>query len=255
LATPAYAAYPGKNGRIASEGTTYPSPYRGPRFVIWHFKPDGSDPRRIGPGKDYNPDADNENVLEHPEYSPSGKRIAFTGEVWDEGGQDIWVAQTDGSHWRRVTTHPASDAMPTWSPNGKRMAFVSSWHPRLEEPVDRYDLWTIRLDGSGLRRLTSDHLEEWSLDWAPDGSRLLYIRQYNGNELVSAARDGSDVQVIVTGVTAGAAYSPNGRWILYRDEYSNLVRARPDGTNPSVIEVQKEGLSVGVYPSWQPLTA
>ena len=64
-----------------------------------------------------------------PAVSPDGPQVAYTVTTYDveenRGNADIWIVPTAGGTPRRVTTNPASDSGPVWSPDGTRLAFVS----------------------------------------------------------------------------------------------------------------------------------
>ena len=68
--------------------------------------------------------------VERPQFSPDRKRIAFVvGESFLEKGKtnaDIYVMNADGSNIRRLTSDPATDNAPRWSPDGKSLLFVSN---------------------------------------------------------------------------------------------------------------------------------
>lgn len=113
-------------------------------------------------------------------WSPDGRRIAFT----DETG--LWTIGPDGQDPVHVATMPA--AQPSWSPTGGRIAFVGTrTFPELTSrfgPAMRQDLYTVRLDGSDLRRLTGPVDDRYSglptgssPIWWPDGSRLFFLSQ------------------------------------------------------------------------------
>jgi Tol biopolymer transport system component len=61
--------------------------------------------------------------------SPDGGQVAYTVTSYDmeenRGNADIWVMPAGGGPARRLTTSKASDGAPAWSPDGRRLAFVS----------------------------------------------------------------------------------------------------------------------------------
>jgi len=59
-----------------------------------------------------------------PVYSPDGKQVLFTRELNGNKTSDIWLVNIDGSNPHRVTTNPAREMDPTWSPDGNWFAFV-----------------------------------------------------------------------------------------------------------------------------------
>ncbi|MFZ8387983.1 hypothetical protein ACO1MC_14375, partial [Staphylococcus aureus] len=60
---------------------------------------------------------------------------------------DLWLADRDGSHPRRLTSHAASEFAPRFSPDGRRIAFSASYDGNT-------DVYVIGLDGGQPRRLT-----------------------------------------------------------------------------------------------------
>lgn len=86
-------------------------------------------------------------------WSPDGRKILFLRSNWvgaDVSG-DVYVMNADGTGERNLTrsvTQPfATDTAPAWSPDGRKIVFVSS-RTRTGE------VYTVNTDGSGLRKLT-----------------------------------------------------------------------------------------------------
>lgn len=96
-----------------------------------------------------------------PDISPDGKHIAFSYLG------DIWVVETIGGTARAVTSHPAHDIFPVFSPDGRSLAFSSNRH-------GSYDIYTVPVQGGRPKRLTVDSSSEMVCGWSPDGKSILY---------------------------------------------------------------------------------
>jgi len=102
-------------------------------------------------------------------------RIVFSaGHPYEE---DIYVINADGTGEMRVTTDPAADFDPTWSPNGERIAYRHQTGPGDERTTDIY---VISVDGSGETNLTrTDGVLDWGPAWSPDGSLIAWNSDRN----------------------------------------------------------------------------
>lgn len=98
-------------------------------------------------------------------WSPDGALIAFDQSNADSDNADgifqLWVIRPDGSGLRQVTTIPRGGSSPSWSPDGRRLAFLAEGAGRKKYVA------TIGLDGSGLKRLTRDEYHLGAPDWGP----------------------------------------------------------------------------------------
>jgi TolB protein len=117
-------------------------------------------------------------------WSPDGTTIAFsrlesTSRPLREA--TIYLADADGSQLRSLGPHGLSAA---WSPDGTRLAFVSFDDanappcPAASCPPSG-ELYVVRVDGSGLRRLTSSKADDEHPSWSPDGSRIAFASGFD----------------------------------------------------------------------------
>lgn len=84
------------------------------------------------------------------------------------GAGDIRIMRTDAADDRAVTTGPATEFEPAFSPDGKLIAFSSD---RADIRAGRTDIWVVRRDGTGMRRVTTG-LNARGPAWSPDGKRI-----------------------------------------------------------------------------------
>ena len=150
-----------------------------------------------------------------PDWSPDGRRLVFVRDQVD-GGSALWIVGADGAGLRSLTRgRRAFDMHPSWSPRGDRIAFDRDWG---EEQEDHRDVYTIRADGTGLRRLTKGG---WNLTpaWSPRATTIAWGRSWRGNEQIWIMRaDGKRKRRVTPGFANGDAdptFSPDARRIAY----------------------------------------
>lgn len=106
-----------------------------------------------------------------PHIAPDGRRVAFTVSVPDvEANRNrthIWLSNPRGGDLRQLTAGEGSDFHPRWSPDGSRIAFVST---RDGSP----QIWTIPVDGGEARRVTELSTGAHDPVWSPCGRFLLF---------------------------------------------------------------------------------
>jgi Tol biopolymer transport system component len=109
----------------------------------------------------------------HPVWSPDGRYIAYDRCLNCEAGgrnHEIFVFDLKADTTRRLTHHPGGDRLPTWNPDGEKIAFVSDKdHPgKLDS-----DLYIMNADGTGLQRLTESG--DASIPaWSPGGEKIAF---------------------------------------------------------------------------------
>ena len=112
-------------------------------------------------------------TLEAAPAAPTG-HIVF--ESNRDGQLEIYRMNADGSAQTRLTNNPATDDVPSISPDGTKVAFSS-------DREGSSDIYVMNIDGTGLTRLTSDAGIELQPAWSPDGTKIAYhgssIEQYD----------------------------------------------------------------------------
>src|SRR5262249_28474951 len=103
-----------------------------------------------------------EAVFQGPELSPDGRFVAFGRTA------DIWVLDIEHARTDRLTSHPADDENPRWSPDGKRIAFDSA----RDGPANIY-VRMVNAVGDDTLLLKSETAKTVS-DWTRDGKYLVY---------------------------------------------------------------------------------
>ena len=183
-----------------------------------------------------------------PSWAPSGAKIAFL--TTGERGTDIYVINTDGTGRTNLTGYPASYLGLAWSPDGAKIAFatdrdihgsVSSQVPetqsedkKLPQPkAIESDIYVMNADGTGQTRLTFDQAVDGSPTWSPDGSRIAFQSDRDGNhEIYVVSVDGADLIRLTDNTQADVlpAWSPDGRYIAFAAFTDTEFQSEFDGS-------------------------
>jgi TolB protein len=182
-------------------------------------------------------------------YSPNGKRIAYSYADAD-GDTQVWTANADGSQARKLTSTPFFiNTSPTWSPDGKRIAFISN---RGGSP----QIYVTSVDGGDVRRLTFQGNYNQEPSWSPRGDLIVFTArdERNAFDLFTVNVDSGKIKRLTQdqGNNQEAVFSPNGRMIMFtsnRAGGTKLYVMTPDGNNQLPLPIEKGEYST---PDWGP---
>lgn len=206
-----------------------------------------------------------------PVWSPDGRWIAFAANP--EGQSEIFVIAADGTGLRRVTDHPGDDSHPHWSADGMRIFFNSArGTPDLTAPwaSQWHDIYSMRPDGSDIRRHTNCRSVCTYGSPSPDGRRIVFRKTIDGpgmswdltlgsrnSEVFVADLDGSNERNLSRSAAFDGwpRWSPDGSLVVFASN-----RAGPAGTGQiflasvdgGTITQVTRGRWSHVQPAWSP---
>jgi Tol biopolymer transport system component len=186
-----------------------------PDEEIWVMEPDGTHQRKL---------TDGNNLL----WSPNGRTIAFRAE----SGR-LSTIDADGTALRTLTLE-GIDGRPSWSPDGKQLAY-SVFHK---------GLFVVPASGGTPRQIT--HGKDGDPDWSPNGRKIVFDRYFfrpdeNGDAIFVVNADGSGLHQLTSELGQRLpVWSPGGKKIAYLgwDEAAQVDGLRimdADGSNRTLV--------------------
>jgi len=184
---------------------------------------------------------------------PNGDWLAFTASK--NNNSDIYILDVDAAlqgggstATQRLTTDPATDFDPTWSPDGTRIAFRS-------QRGGNDEIYVMNSDGSCQVNLTNDPADDWSPAWSPDGKRIAFAHFFEGKQYSDIAIinvDGSGLQRLTTAHGEYPAWSPDGTRIAFasaRDGNYEIYVMNADGSEQTRLT---NNPAYDMSPAWSP---
>lgn len=207
----------------------------------------GGEPRDITPGnRDAVPTSTTFSAGIDYGFSPDGKEIAYTAtpvpvreESWSTN-HDVYTVSVTGGPPNLITTNPAADGYPRYSPDGKYIAYRAQATPGFE--ADRWQLMLYDRTSGQTRSLTAnfDAVVKTPV-WSPDSKRLYFEAHEKGNEpIFTVSVAGSDVKRIFDrNVNTNLGITPDGKNLVFTHTSAvrpiEVYRASVDGKNTAQI--------------------
>ena len=145
-------------------------------------------------------------LLRRPTVSKDHLAFVYAG--------DIWVSDRDGQHPVRLTTHPASEFAPYFSPDGKWIAFSAAYDQNV-------DVYVVPVEGGQPRRLTWHPAPDFVTGWSPDSKRVLFVspREVDNSrsgQLYEVPLEGGYERKVMKAVAVEGTWSADGKRLAYR---------------------------------------
>ena len=188
-----------------------------------------------------------------PRVSPDGTHVVV--RILDRGNAEVWIWDLARKAFRQLTFSPGMDGLPLWTPDGRRIIFMSARAGAL-------NLYSQAVDGGTVDRLTTSAIPQWPTSITRDGTRLFGFevgpnttRDVFLVQLSNPTRFGpipSPAEPLAQKLFHGtfAEISPDGRFLAYQSEESRPfeVHVRPfPQVDSDRWQVSTQG---GTRPAW-----
>lgn len=111
-------------------------------------------------------------IVEDPQFSPDGTRVAFTvTEPWkaDKQTRHVWLYDLTAKQLHQLTFSQKSESFPRWSPDGKRLAFLS------DREGEHQQIYVLAMEGGEASAVTKGKASVSAFCWSPDGKAIAYL--------------------------------------------------------------------------------
>jgi Tol biopolymer transport system component len=196
-----------------------------------------------------------------PAFSPDKRKIVFVRELPSPDPanaiQDIYIVNADGTGETNLTRSAQNETEPAFSPDGRRIVFEREVGGPAGHEIGNHEIFTMNVDGSDVRRLTTTPEAEQHPSFSPDGSRIVFDTAFHAppsvrGSIYSMRTDGSDRRTLTASRTDRhglPSFAPDGTKIVFTASEDIWVM-NPDGSDQRRLTGHP---APDIQPSWQPL--
>jgi len=198
-----------------------------------------------------------------PAVSPNGRLLAYASakdsprDSARKGRSDIFLMNLSTEKKTQLTKRASAELSPTWSPDGRELAFTS-------DQTGRPQIYIMRADGKKIRRLTFDGRYNAAPAWSPRGDWIAYVCRLPGYglKLCRISVDGKRRVQITRGprseIDDSPSWAPDGRHLVF-----SSTRGKGSNRQTHIYMIQYDGTGLeqltkgGIHhssPAWSPLS-
>jgi Tol biopolymer transport system component len=182
--------------------------------------------------------------------------IVFVADQFATGDYEIYTMKPDGSGMTQLTDTSGVNTTPTWSADGKKIAFLST------RDGGNPEIYVMNADGSDQMRLTTTAGSENTISWSADGKKIAFMSDEvtvdnptGDTEIFVMNADGSDVTQLTSNSIpdASSSYSPDGTKIAFDRDVngpSEIWTMNADGSGQT--QITSNPGTQDVSPKWSP---
>ena len=188
--------------------------------------------------------------IEFVDVSRDGERLLLTSDR--SGNVHIHVVPAGGGEVRPLSSDPAPDWAPRWSPDQREMVFYSN-------RTGNREIWTMPVESGPAHQVTNDPAADLLPTWSPDGRQIAFVSaRSEAVELWTVPREGGRArQLTYTGkdptrgvVPSASDWSPDGRWVVFLSIGMDQRLWRIAAAGHAAAQAVTAGR--GGYPRWAP---